>query len=65
MYSGVFLFAFGWTIMWGALIGMFLAFILFFVLDRKANEEERWLTKKYPEYTTYKMRVKKMIPFIY
>lgn len=40
-----------------------LAFGLFF--DRKAAQEEAWLTAKFPEYQTYQQTVKKLFPGIY
>lgn len=37
--------------------------IVFF--DLKSRHEERWLADKYPGYSLYKSRVKRIIPFIY
>lgn len=65
IYAGVTLLAFGWSLFWGTLLGIILSFVLFLVLDRKANAEEQLLILKYPEYADYKMHVKKLIPFIY
>jgi protein-S-isoprenylcysteine O-methyltransferase Ste14 len=65
MYLGVMMLAFGWSLIWGTLLGIILSFLFFFVLDRKASEEEKLLTQKYFEYIEYKKHVKKMIPFIY
>jgi protein-S-isoprenylcysteine O-methyltransferase Ste14 len=31
----------------------------------KARREERWLQEQYPEYSAYKSRTKKLIPWIY
>lgn len=39
--------------------------ILLIFLDIKARREETWLTQKYPEYTEYQQRVKKLIPGLY
>lgn len=33
--------------------------------DTKAGVEERWLTKRFPEYAAYRRRVRKLIPFVY
>jgi protein-S-isoprenylcysteine O-methyltransferase Ste14 len=33
--------------------------------DRKATQEEQWLTAKFPEYTAYQAAVKKLLPGIY
>jgi protein-S-isoprenylcysteine O-methyltransferase Ste14 len=40
-----------------------LALLVFF--DLKASREEIWLQEKYPGYTSYKRRTKKLIPWIY
>jgi protein-S-isoprenylcysteine O-methyltransferase Ste14 len=39
--------------------------MLFVFFDLKARREERWLQQQYPDYAAYKMRVKKLIPWIY
>lgn len=39
------------------------ALLVFF--DLKASREESWLQEQYPEYASYKTRVKKLIPWIY
>lgn len=65
MYLGGILLTWGWSIYWNSWLAMIFSFILIFILDRKASEEEKWLTKKYPEYLSYKARVKKIIPFFY
>ncbi|NER03929.1 MAG: isoprenylcysteine carboxylmethyltransferase family protein, partial [Okeania sp. SIO3C4] len=33
--------------------------------DLKERREETWLSEKYPEYSDYQQRVKKLIPRIY
>jgi protein-S-isoprenylcysteine O-methyltransferase Ste14 len=38
---------------------------LFVLLDVKSRHEERWLAAKFPAYSSYKRRVRKLIPFIY
>jgi protein-S-isoprenylcysteine O-methyltransferase Ste14 len=39
--------------------------VLFLFFDRKARREELWLQQQYPAYAAYKLRVKKLIPWIY
>ncbi len=39
------------------------ALLVFF--DLKARREETWLQERYPEYASYRQRVKKLIPWIY
>jgi protein-S-isoprenylcysteine O-methyltransferase Ste14 len=42
-----------------------LTLVLFVFFDMKARREEGWLQERYPAYAAYKMRVKKLIPWIY
>lgn len=44
---------------------LMLALAIFVFFDLKARREEIWLQEQYPEYATYKKRVKKLIPWIY
>lgn len=39
------------------------ALLVFF--DLKARREEIWLQERYPEYASYRQRVKKLVPWIY
>ncbi|GEM84033.1 methyltransferase family protein [Meiothermus hypogaeus] len=65
IYCGVLLWAIGsslthlnpWTLL--------LSGLLFGLLDRKAGLEERFLEERYPDYQSYRGRVKKLIPWIY
>lgn len=65
IYSGFFLGALGWSLWWGTLLGIVLTLVLFVWFDLKARREEAWLIEKYPDYISYKSRVKKLIPFLY
>lgn len=65
IYSGILTAAFGWSILWGSLWGLLLTVILFIWLDLKSRREEQWLVEQYPEYTAYRARVKKLVPFVY
>ncbi|GAB4546769.1 MAG: isoprenylcysteine carboxylmethyltransferase family protein [Anaerolineae bacterium] len=65
MYSSVFLIGVGFALANNSSVALALAVILGIFFDRKAAQEEIWLTQKYAEYAEYKKRVKKLIPFIY
>lgn len=65
IYSGIALGALGWTLWWGTLLGIALAFFLFVWFDLKSRREEKWLIEKHPDYVMYRARVKKLIPFLY
>ena len=65
IYSGLILAAFGWSLLWGTLLGIALSVGLLIWLDLKSRREEKWLTEKYPDYSGYQARVKKSIPYVY
>ncbi|MEG4571110.1 isoprenylcysteine carboxylmethyltransferase family protein [Microcoleus sp. N3A4] len=65
LYSGLILAAFGWTIFQISLSHLIATAILIIFFDIKSNREETWLTQKYPAYSEYSQRVKKLIPGIY
>ncbi|MBD3167719.1 isoprenylcysteine carboxylmethyltransferase family protein [bacterium] len=45
--------------------GMAMSLVLFLFFDLKSRHEERMLRDKFPEYDTYRSRVKKLVPWIY
>jgi len=65
IYAGVIFLALAYALwrmsLWHGICA--LVFGLFF--DRKATQEEVWLTAKFPEYKTYQQGVKKLFPGIY
>lgn len=65
MYSGVLLSAFGWALIWANMPAILLSLVLGIFFDRKATQEEIWLSEKYLDYAQYKGRVRKLIPWIY
>ncbi|MEG4282936.1 isoprenylcysteine carboxylmethyltransferase family protein [Microcoleus sp. A006_D1] len=65
LYSGLILAALGWTIFQMSLSHLIASAILLIFFDIKSNREETWLTEKYPDYSEYSQRVKKIIPGIY
>ncbi|WP_293123198.1 isoprenylcysteine carboxylmethyltransferase family protein [Microcoleus sp. bin38.metabat.b11b12b14.051] len=65
LYSGLIFAALGWTLWQMSISHLIATAILLIFLDIKANREETWLTEKYPDYSEYRQRVKKLIPGIY
>ena len=66
MYSGLILSALGLGICTNNSERIFLALVLAFLLDRKANKEETFLVEKFgTAYEEYKTSVKKLIPWLY
>ena len=65
LYSGLIFAALGWTLWQMSISHLIATAILLIFFDIKANREETWLTEKYPDYSEYRQRVKKLIPGIY
>jgi protein-S-isoprenylcysteine O-methyltransferase Ste14 len=65
LYSGLILVALGWTLFQMSISHLIASAILIIFFEIKANREETWLTQKYPDYSEYSQRVKKLIPGIY
>lgn len=65
IYSGIIFMGVGWGLWLHSLltIGYGLALLAFF--DIKSRREERLLEGRFPEYASYRKRVKKLFPFIY
>ena len=65
LYSGLIFAAFSWAVFQFSLSHLLTVAILFAFFDAKARREEAWLTEKYPEYSDYQQRVKKLLPGLY
>ncbi|MBI1922245.1 MAG: isoprenylcysteine carboxylmethyltransferase family protein [Geobacter sp.] len=65
IYSGLAFMAFGWGVWLHSWLVIGYALLLFIFFDIKSRREERWLMDKFPEYSAYRRRVYKLIPFIY
>ena len=65
LYSGGILTALGWTIFQFSLSHLIATVILVIFFDIKSSHEETWLVEKYPDYSDYRQKVKKLIPGIY
>jgi protein-S-isoprenylcysteine O-methyltransferase Ste14 len=65
LYSGIIFVAFGWVVFQFSLSHLIATAVLFAFFNTKASREEAWLTQKYPEYSDYQQRVKRLIPGVY
>jgi protein-S-isoprenylcysteine O-methyltransferase Ste14 len=65
IYAGLILGTLGWGLLMSSVLGVALAGVLFLFFDRKSRREEAWLQEAYPGYGEYRMRVKKLIPWLY
>jgi protein-S-isoprenylcysteine O-methyltransferase Ste14 len=65
MYAGGIVLAYGWALVVRGWLTLVYATVLFVFLDIKSAREERWLNDKFPDYSDYQRRVRKLIPFIH
>lgn len=66
LYSGVTLAAKAYYAIGQLSLSHFGAMLLLFIFfSFKANQEEIWLSERYPNYSDYRHRVKKLIPWVY
>lgn len=65
IYAGLIIGAFGWALLRASTVILLYAAILFIFFDIKSRREEKWLTKKFPAYSAYQQRVRKLIPWLY
>jgi protein-S-isoprenylcysteine O-methyltransferase Ste14 len=65
LYSSLIFLSAGWSLFWSSWIALAIALALAVVLDRKSRVEERWLRKKFPDYASYRRRVRRFVPWIY
>jgi protein-S-isoprenylcysteine O-methyltransferase Ste14 len=65
IYSGVIFASFGWSLSWLSLPGLLVCVVVLLFFDRKSAFEERLLRIRFPEYSDYRLRVRKLLPWIY
>ena len=65
IYCGIILAAFGWALYAQGWLSLLWAALLLVFFDIKSRREEAWLAARFPAYTDYRRRVRKLIPFIY
>jgi protein-S-isoprenylcysteine O-methyltransferase Ste14 len=65
IYFGLLLACFGFAMATLSPLRLMLIPGLFVFFNLKARREESWLQEQYPAYASYKVRVKKLIPWIY
>ena len=65
IYSGIILAAIGFAFVINGTLTFFYVIVLFIFFDIKSRREEQWLSEKFPTYSFYQQKVRKLIPFIY
>lgn len=62
---GVIIAAFGWALVNHGWLTTTYVVAGFVFLDVKVGLEEKWLVERFPAYTAYQRRGRKLIPFVY
>ena len=65
IYTGIVTAALGWGLATASPPALLAALLLGGFFDLKARREEAWLLAAYPGYSAYRVRVRKLVPFIY
>jgi protein-S-isoprenylcysteine O-methyltransferase Ste14 len=65
MYTGLILFALGWSVLRESGPALVASLGLAIVLDLKRRREEGWLEQRFGAYAAYRARTRAFIPFVY
>jgi protein-S-isoprenylcysteine O-methyltransferase Ste14 len=65
IYSGLIIGGLAWSVYQLSLTHLLGTIALFLFFNAKARREESWLMERYPDYSEYCQRVKKLIPGLY
>jgi protein-S-isoprenylcysteine O-methyltransferase Ste14 len=65
IYGGLILGALGWGLLTASPLGLLGALVLAGFFDLKSRREEIWLSEKYEEYSAYRGRTRRLLPWIY
>jgi protein-S-isoprenylcysteine O-methyltransferase Ste14 len=64
LYAAVMAAGFGWALLWRSWPALILAAVQAAFLREKANNEEKRLRARFPDYTTYARRVPRFLPHL-
>ncbi len=65
IYAAILIVALGWALLVQGWLTLAYVGLLFLFFDAKARQEEKWLSERYPEYESYRRKVRKLVPFVY
>ena len=65
IYGGLVVASLGWALSWLSVPGLLVSVVVLLFFDRKSAFEERLLRARFPEYSAYALRVRKLLPWIY
>lgn len=65
LYGGLVLLALGWSLVWASAAAVLVSLLLAGFLVLKSRREEAWLRERFPTYTAYAVRTRRLIPWLY
>jgi protein-S-isoprenylcysteine O-methyltransferase Ste14 len=65
IYGGIVMAGIGWGMFAASPAAIALALVLLGFFRLKSGREEAWLRERYPAYTAYATRTRRMLPFVY
>jgi protein-S-isoprenylcysteine O-methyltransferase Ste14 len=65
IYTGIIVAAVGWGCATASPAALAMALVIGVFFDVKSRREEAWLLAAYPAYADYRIRVRKLVPFVY
>ena len=65
IYFGVIVLSLGWGLIQQSTLVWLYVIVIAIFFDIKSRKEEQWLVERFPAYTDYQGRVRKLIPWIY
>jgi protein-S-isoprenylcysteine O-methyltransferase Ste14 len=65
IYGGIVIGALGWGLVTASAAAIVGAAVLLGFFRLKSGLEEVWLSQRYPEYTAYRSRTRRMLPLLY
>jgi len=65
IYGGLIIGALGWGLALASPVAVAGAVLLAAFFDLKSRREEVWLAARYPDYSIYRARTRKMLPWVY
>ncbi len=65
LYTAVFCGSVGWALVWQSWPALIAGLALAPLFDGKTRREEQWFREQFPEYSDYKRRVGRFVPWIY
>ena len=65
LYAAVIALGLGWALLWQSWPAFIIALLQMPFFDAKARNEEHWLRERFPDYESYRRRVKRFVPGVY